>query len=151
SSLLNSLGYHSVFVYGTTSVVNYAVIANPVGNGANGSLTNFQTITNAITQQLADAVTDPESNAWIDRATGYEIATQVASPGNSAVLYNYVVAGLWSVVQGAAAYPVGSTPPVYNPSADQIIAANILTPVANYFTHTLEYFDGLVETYYKDF
>jgi hypothetical protein len=151
SSLLNSFGYHSAFAFGTTGVVNYAVIVNPVGNGTDGSLTAFQSITRAITVQLADAVTDPESNAWIDVSTGYEIGTQVDNPGNIAFLNNYVVAGLWSATQQTTAYPVGSTPPDFDPTVSEIEGANVLAQVSSAITHSLEYYDGVVETYYQEY
>ncbi|CAN5193129.1 hypothetical protein BH10PLA2_BH10PLA2_11300 [soil metagenome] len=151
SDSFSDYGYHNVFVYNSTDIVNYAVIANPIGNSTAGSLTNFQTTTLAITQQLANALTDPLSNGWIDTSTGEEIASKVDGPGNYAYFNNYVVAGLWSVLQQSAAYPAGSTPPDFNPPADQIITSNVMTPVANYFTHTLEYFNGVVERYYENF
>ncbi|HEV8058539.1 MAG TPA: DUF4214 domain-containing protein [Gemmataceae bacterium] len=151
TSVNGFLGYHNIFAYGPTGVVNYAVIASPVGNGTYDSLTDFQTITHSVTEELAEAVTDPDHNGWIDSTTGDEIGSEVNQPGNIAILNNYVVAGLWSAVQQAAAYPVGSTPPIYNPSPDTIIAADVQAPVASDFTHTLEYYDGLVDTYYENF
>ena len=131
--------------------MNYAVISNPVGNGTISSLNDFQTITHAVSVQLADAVTDPEGTGWIDTSTGLEIADQVDQPGNIAFLNNYIVGGLWSAVQQLVVYPAGSTPPDYDPSADQILSADVLIPVAADFTQNLEYYDGLVESYYEDF
>jgi Domain of unknown function (DUF4214) len=151
SSLIDFFGYHNTFAYGIAGTVNYAVIASPIGNGDDGSLTDFQTITHAITHELAEAVTDPLGNGWTDAVTGDEIADVVDQPGNIAFLNNYVVAGLWSVAQQAAVYPVGSSPPDYDPSPDQIVAANVLAPVASAFAHSPEYYEGLVETYYQDF
>ncbi len=151
SSLLDFFGYHNTFPYGATGIVNYAVIANPIGNGDDGSMTDFQTITHTISHELAESVTDPNGDAWVDPVTGDEIADVVDQPGNIAFLNNYVVAGLWSVAQQSAVYPVGSAPPDYDPSPDQIIAANVLAPVASDFAHSPEYYDGLVETYYEDF
>ena len=151
SSLIDFFGYHDTFAYGATGIVNYAVIASPVGNGDDGSLTDFQTITHAVSHELAEAVTDPLGNGWVDGATGDEIADVVDQPGNIAFLNNYVVAGLWSVAQQTAVYPAGSSPPDYSPSPDQIVAANVLAPVASDFAHSPEYYEGLVETYYQDF
>ncbi len=151
SSLLDFFGYHNTFPYGANGTVNYAVIANPIGNGDDGSMTDFQTITHTISHELAESVTDPNGDAWVDPVTGDEIADVVDQPGNIAFLNNYVVAGLWSVAQQAAVYPAGSTPPDYDPSPAQIIAANVLAPVASAFVHAPEYYDGLIETYYEDF
>jgi Domain of unknown function (DUF4214) len=151
SSLLDFFGYHDIFPYGATGTVNYAVIANPVGNGTDGSMTDFQTITHAVSHELAEAVTDPDGSGWVDPVTGDEIADVVDQPGNIAFLNNYVVAGLWSVAKQTAVYPVGSSPPDYDPSPDQIIAANVLAPVASAFAHSPEYYNGLIRTYYEDF
>jgi hypothetical protein len=151
SSLLDFFGYHDIFPYGASAVVNYAVIASPIGNGDDGSLSDFQTITHTVSHELAEAVTDPDGSGWVDPATGDEIADVVDEPGNIAFLNNYVVAGLWSVAQQQAVYPAGSSPPDYDPSPDQIIAANVLAPVASAFAHSPEYYNGLVMTYYQDF
>lgn len=151
SSLLDFFGYHDVFPIGTTGMVNYAVIANPIGNGTNGSMTVFQTLTHAISHELSEAVTDPDGRGWADPVTGDEIADVVDQPGNIAFLNDYVVAGLWSVAQQSAVYPEGSSPPDYSPSPDQIVAANVLAPVAEAFAHSPEYYNGLVRTYYQDF
>lgn len=156
SSVLNNafdqFGYHSALSYGTNGgIADYAVIINPVGNGTYGSLTNFQTITHTITLELANAVTDPTGNGWIDRSTGYEVGSLVNQSGNYAFFNNYVVAGLWSAVAQSASYPPGSTPPTYSPPADQIITANVLAPVASSFAHAFEYYDGLVQDYYETY
>jgi hypothetical protein len=151
SSLLDFFGYHDIFTYAGTGTVNYAVIASPIGNGTNGSMTVFQTLTHAISHELAEAVTDPDGRGWVDTVTGDEIADVVDQPGNIAFLNDYVVAGLWSVAQQSAVYPEGSSPPDYSPSPDQIVAANVLAPVAEAFAHSPEYYNGLIRTYYQDF
>ena len=151
SSLLDFFGYHNIFSYGATGVVNYAVIANPIGNGTDGSMTVFQTITHTISHELSEAVTDPDGAGWVDPVSGDEIADAADRPGNIAFLNDYVVAGLWSVAQQAVVYPAGSSPPDYDPSPDQIVAANVLAPVAEAFAHSSEYYNGIVRTYYQDF
>ncbi len=151
SSLLDFFGYHDIFHYAVTGTVNYAVIANPIGNGNDGSMTAFQTITHTISHELAEAVTDPDAHGWVDPVTGDEIADAADQPGNIAFLNDYVVAGLWSVAQQTVVYPAGSSPPDYDPSPDQIVAANVLAPVAEVFAHSPEYYNGIVRTYYQDF
>jgi hypothetical protein len=151
SSLLDFFGYHDIFRYGATGTVNYAVIPNPVGNGTNGSMTVFQTITHTVSHELSEAVTDPDGAGWVDPVSGDEIADVADQPGNIAFLNDYVVAGLWSVAQQAVVYPAGSSPPDYDPSPDQIVAANVLAPVAEAFAHSPEYYNGIVRTYYQDF
>jgi Domain of unknown function (DUF4214) len=143
-------GYHSVFASGASSIANYAVIPSS-GSATDGALTPFQTLTHNVTVQLADDVTDPQGTGWVDPNTGLEVANMVDSPANVAVLNNYAVAGVWSVLQASIAYPTGSTAPVYNPTQDQIIAADVLGTVAGDFTHSLEYFDDLVGSYYEDY
>jgi hypothetical protein len=151
SSLYDFYGYHDVFAYGATGVVNYAVIANPVGNGTNGSMSVFQTLTHTISHELAEAVTDPDASGWIDPETGEEIADAANLPGNIAFLNDYVVAGLWSVEQQTVVYPAGSSAPDYAPTTEEIISANVLAPVAEAFAHSFEYYNGIVRTYYQDF
>jgi hypothetical protein len=55
-----------------TSVLNYAVIPYPggtVGNLKNTSLTDFQSMTEIVTHELAEAVTDPAPGpGWVDAA-----------------------------------------------------------------------------------
>lgn len=147
----DAFGYHNAFNYGTTSIAKYVVIDNPTGNGAYDSLSSFQTITHTVSLELANAVTDPTGNGWIDRSTGSEIGSLVNQPGNFAFLNSYVVAGLWSAVQQSAAYPAGSITPTFTVSSSQILGANILAPVAGSFTRTLEYYSSLVEGYYEEF
>lgn len=147
----DGLAYHNAFVYGTTSVVKYAVIENPTGNGTYGSLSSFQTLTHTISLELANAITNPTGSGWVDPSTRAEIGTLVNQPGNYAFLNSYVVAGLWSAVQQSAAYPAGSVTPTFTVSPSQIIGANILSPVAGSFTRTLEYYSTVVESYYQDF
>jgi hypothetical protein len=104
-----------------------------------------------VTLELANAVTDPTGNGWVDRSTGYEIGSLVNQPGNYAFLNSYVVAGVWSAVGQSASYPPDSTPPIYNPPADQIITANVLAPIASSFGHSFEYYDKLVQSYYENY
>jgi hypothetical protein len=151
SNTPDPLGYHNAFLYGINSVVKYVVIDNPTGNSTYGSLSSFQTLTHTISMELANAVTDPTGNGWIDRSTGGEIGSMANQAGNYAYLNNYVVAGLWSAVQQTIAYPAGSTTPTFTVSANQILGANILAPVAGNFTRTLEYYSNLVDGYYEEF
>jgi hypothetical protein len=145
------LGYHSAFAYAPNNVVSYAVIINPVGNGTTSSLTAFQSTTLAVSKELANAVTDPTGNGWIDRSTGYEVGSLASQPGDYAFFNNYVVSGVWSAVQQTVVYPAGSTPPSFNLTPDQILSAGILAPVAGSFTTNLEYYDNVVATYYQNF
>jgi hypothetical protein len=108
-------------------------------------------LTLTITRELANAVTNPQGNGWIDPTTGVEVASAVAGNGSYAYLNNYVVAGLWSQTQLSAAYPVGSTAPTFDAPPGQILASNVLSTVAGSFTKNLEYYDGLVATYYQNF
>jgi Domain of unknown function (DUF4214) len=151
SSLKDFFSYHDIFTYAGASTVNYAVVANPVGNGTDGSLDVLQTLTHSTAHELAEAVTDPDGNGWVDAVTGDEICDVVDQPGEIAFLNSYVIPAVWSVKQQSAVYPPDSTPPDYSPSEDQILAANILAPVAYQFATSSEYFDGIVNSYYQDF
>ncbi len=151
STTYDALGYHNAFAYSVSSVVDYAVIKNPVGNGTVSSLSTFQSLTLTITRELANSVTDPQGTGWIDPTSGVEVASAVATSANYAFFNNYVVAGLWSQLQLSAAYPVGSTPPTFNVTTDQILGSNVLGSVAGSFTTTLEYYDRVVETYYENY
>lgn len=104
------LGYHSAFTSSTGQTIYYAVI--PFQGGVNAiapNLNDFQSQTEVMSHELAEAVTDPlPPTGWIDPVNGVE--GEIGDKANLyyAVLNGYVVQQEWSNAAGGIIAPAGS-------------------------------------------
>jgi hypothetical protein len=93
NSVRDFVGYHDAFNgadrYGHAVTIHYAVITTPggtVGNHKNHvALNNFDEMTTASSHELAEAITDPNSNGWRDDAFGDK--GEIGDLANGQVVY----------------------------------------------------------------
>src|SRR5439155_23793962 len=70
-SIHDFTGHHSTFTDAGGHAVNYAVVANPVGNSPDQFLNVFQQLTETTSHELVEAVTDPDTlTGWFDNNAG---------------------------------------------------------------------------------
>jgi hypothetical protein len=114
-------GYHWGFqlqnAAGQWVPVNYAVIPYPggtAGNLKNAALTDFQSMTETVSHELAEAATDATGpnpgTGWTNKATGQEIGDIVEFLPDRTVLLNGYAVQKVSDKSGRAIAPIGSTP-----------------------------------------
>lgn len=107
NSIKDFAGYHDVFQDTAGDAVYYAVIPYPTGNVSSLPLTNFQQETLVLSHEIAEAVTDPDTQSgWFDGRTGNEIGD--IAEGTSGVLSGYVVQGVWSQTDHKVVIPSDS-------------------------------------------
>jgi hypothetical protein len=95
-------GYHSAY-NGPGGSVYYGVIPYPSGNVASVQLTDFQQETIAVSHEVAEGVTDPDTRTgWFDGRRN-EIAD--LANGQFGTLNGYDVQGLWSQADGRVIIP----------------------------------------------
>jgi hypothetical protein len=103
NSVNNFAGYHSFFTDSAGAGVYYAVIPYPNGGVSALQLTTFQQDTLILSHEIAEAVTDPDTQSgWFDPQQG-EIGD--IAEGTSGVLGGYVVQGVWSQSAGQVVIP----------------------------------------------
>ena len=108
NSIKDFAGYHDVFQDSAGAAVYYAVIPYPTGNVSSLPLTNFQQETLVLSHEIAEAVTDPDTQGgWFDGRSGEEIGD--IAEGTSGMLNGYVVQGVWSQIDRKNIIPSGST------------------------------------------
>lgn len=99
-------GYHSAY-NGPGGNVYYAVIPYPSDNIATVQLTDFQQETIAVSHEVAESVTDPDTRTGWFNGRRDEIAD--LANGQFGTLNGYEVQGLWSQADGRVVTPDGTT------------------------------------------
>ena len=100
-------GYHDVFTDTAVQPVYYAVIPYPSGGIAEINLSDFQQETMPLSHEVAETVTDPDTETgWLD-PQGNEIAD--LANNQFGTLNGYVVSGLWSNAAGQVVFPTATT------------------------------------------
>jgi hypothetical protein len=103
SSARNFAGYHDVFTDTAGAAVYYAVIPYPSGGVANVPLTTFQQETVVLSHEIAEAVTDPDTQTgWFDPVNG-EIGD--IADGQVGLLNGFAVSAVWSQSAGQVVVP----------------------------------------------
>ncbi len=141
NSLRDFAGYHDSFTV-NGAAVNYAVVVSPVGNGDLPSLTDFQTLTEVSSHELAESVTDPAGTGWYDTSSGDEIAD--VADGRDGTLNGYVVTSLWSQQRQALELPTGAG------SIAQAVPPG-LGEVSNALTHSPEAYQLFITSAYQKY
>ena len=109
NSVTNFAAYHDVFQDAAGTSVAYAVLPYPTGNIAPtaATLTDFQQETIALSHEVAESVTDPDTQTgWLD-PQGNEICD--LANGQFGTLHGYVVSGVWSQVDGSIMMPTDTS------------------------------------------
>src|SRR5439155_13683076 len=103
SSAADFAGYHDAFTDRAGDTVYYAVIPYPTGDVSNLRLTDFQQATLVLSHEVAEGITDPDTQTgWFDPRQG-EIGD--IADGTSGLLHGYVVQGVWSQADGRVVIP----------------------------------------------
>jgi hypothetical protein len=112
---ISAVGHHNSFTDSAGQTVYYAVVLDPIGNliytGRTGSETTFQYQTEALSHELAEAVTDPIlGKGWQDSSHN-EIGDipQQTLPIAVGNYQGYMVADLWSNTANASVLPPNGT------------------------------------------
>jgi hypothetical protein len=143
-------GYHNSFTTASGQDIVYAVVVNPVGNGDLRHLSDFQTLTAVTSHEVAEAVTDPNADAWYDGRTGEEIGD--LAQRYVGLLNGYAVQAEWSQQHNAAILPTVAQP-LLSPSGSSalILSPSNLEALANTFTHSTEAYRDLVTGDYEQY
>jgi hypothetical protein len=161
TSVNDFFGYHNEILDAFGRPVYYAVIVHPVGNGDFYNLNDFQTLTKITSHEVAESATNPEAltgmgpGGWFGRFAGYdgdqEIGDVEVGQNDVGPLDGYVVQKEWSQAQGRGVLPVDpGQPPASPPGAFSPLPAN-LRMAATTYTHSFEYFAGLIQKDYQQF
>jgi hypothetical protein len=103
NSVTDFAGYHDVFTDSAGGPVYYVVLPYPTGQVSPSRLTDFQQETLILSHEVAEGVTDPDTQTgWFDTRQG-EISD--LGEGTSGILHGYVVQGVWSQVDGKVVVP----------------------------------------------
>jgi hypothetical protein len=107
------LAYHSSFTGSNGSLIRYAVVpyhGGSVGNAQEPWLNTFDSMTEAASHELAEAVTDPDGTTWWDRS-GNEVGDTVN--GSTVYLNGYAVQRISSIPGSVSNFlpmtPAGAT------------------------------------------
>jgi hypothetical protein len=107
SSANDFAGYHDAFTDSAGAAVYYAVVPYPTGGVANVPLSDLQQTTVILSHEIAEAVTDPDTQTgWFDARQG-EIGDIAA--GTTGTLHGYVMQGVWSQADGRVIIPTDTT------------------------------------------
>jgi hypothetical protein len=129
NSISNFAGYHDVFTDSAGAPVYYAVIPFPTGNVSSQQLNPFQQMTLTLSHELAESITDPDTQTgWLDPQRG-EIGD--VAEGVVGLLNGYVVQAVWSNAAGQAVVPSASSTTTSNL---HVSGANIQTTAGQAFT-----------------
>ena len=107
-------GYHGSFTSALGQQIRYAVVANPTGNDKVPGLSAADQLTLIASHELAEAITDPDGNAWFDGnryspTYGEEIGDLCNDAADTVYLGSYAVQCEWSNAAGGCAAPAGAT------------------------------------------
>ena len=124
-------GYHGSFTSALGQQIRYAVIANPAGNNQVPGLSAADQLTLIASHELAEAVTDPDGDAWFDgnrRSPTYgdEIGDLCNDAADTVYLGPYAVQCEWSNAARGCAAPAGAT---ITPSTSSVSPPPASTPV----------------------
>jgi hypothetical protein len=136
NSINNFAGYHSTFTDSAGAPIYYAVIPYPTGNVSSLQLTTVQQDTLILSHELAEAITDPDTQTgWFDPQQG-EIGD--IAEGQTGVLGGYVVQGVWSQAAGQVVIPsdTSGTSLTVNGETIQGTADQALTSIVGVLTGT---------------
>ncbi len=134
NSVNDFAAYHDTFTDAAGAAVNYAVVPYPTGNIAPTSapLTAFQQETIALSHEVAESITDPDTQTgWLD-AQGNEICD--LANAQFGTMHGYLVSGMWSNADGRVIMPTDTS------------AANLAVSGGPLQTVSGQTFTGLVAT-----
>jgi hypothetical protein len=109
NSVNDFAAYHDVLTDAAGATVYYAVVPYPTGNIAptSATLTAFQQETIALSHEVAETATDPDTQSgWLD-PQGNEICD--LANGQFGTLHGYLVAGFWSQADSRIVIPTDTS------------------------------------------
>lgn len=147
NSLTGFCGYHSGWTFGSGTELNFAVIPNEASNPdcafAGVGAPAFEAMTTVLSHEVAETVTDPAGNGWLNTSSDEEVgdmcAHQLPLAGNSTTVagISYTLQFLFSNKLGACIdHKVRTTLVVTSPARATISSASVLlssrgTPLAS--------------------